>query len=220
MIRIYHAYRNNFEKNLYIFEKHKNIKISISKDLTLVSVMNKDCYDNSYLAKQCKNNSIDLVVPVSTFNVKNEDWKNTMKISAIVQALKSINTKYVLILDGKDTCILSNLDDDFLKEFEKLDCDILFNMQKLPMPNINFKDYRHPINAGVCVGTREALLSFYSECEKVNAKNEYILKNGMPSEQFIIRKTANDSPLIIKTDYEMILFTCYSEFLKKETDKE
>jgi hypothetical protein len=214
MIRIYHAYRNNFEKNLYIFEKHKNIKISISKDLTLLSVMNKDCYDKSYLVTQCKNNNIDLVVPVSTFNVKNEDWKNTMKISAIVQALETIDTKYVLILDGKDTCILNDLDDEFLKEFEKMECDILFNMQKLPMPNIKFKDWKYPINAGVCVGKREALLSFYDECEKVNAKNEYILKNGMPSEQFIIRKTANDSPLIIKTDYKMVLLTCYSEFLK------
>ena len=214
MIRIYHAYRNNFEKNLYIFEKHKNIKISISKDLTLLSVMNKDCYDKSYLVTQCKNNNIDLVVPSSTFNVKNEDWKNTMKISAIVQALETIDTKYVLILDGKDTCILNDLDDEFLKEFEKMECDILFNMQKLPMPNIKFKDLEYPINAGVCVGKREALLSFYGECEKVNAKNEYILKNGMPSEQFIIRKTANDSPLIIKTDYKMVLLTCYSEFLK------
>lgn len=218
MIYIYHAYRNNFEKNINIFKRNENIIINVSKDLTLLSIMNEECFNNSYLVKQCKNNGIDLIVPKSTFNIKKEEWKNTIKISTIVKALKEINTKYVLILDGKDTCILNSLDDEFLNKFKEMNCDILFNMQKLQVPNITFKDYKHPINAGVCIGTKEALLNFYKECEELNKIDKYIFNNGLPSEQYIVRKTAHNSALKIETDYEMKLFTCYSEYIVKEVD--
>lgn len=215
MIYIYHAYRTNFEKNIHIFEDYKNIKISVSNKITIISVMNKECFNNSYLVKQCKTNNIDLIIPNSTFNIESKNWKNTMKIDAIVDALTNIDSDYALILDGKDTCILNNLDETFIKLFEELNCDILYNMQKLPVPNIKFKDYKYPINAGVCFGKRESLLMFYQECKKLNRIDSYIFNNGLPSEQYIIRKAAHTSSLVIKADSEMKLFTCYSEYLNK-----
>lgn len=131
---IYHSCGFMGELESKIFKHFRDREIKLDKELTLVSVMNKDCWTNSSLIQQCLNNSIELIIPKCTFNISSEKWKNTFKLEGIIEALNTINTKYVLILDGADTCILDNLDKDFLSKFKTRTVDILFNSQTICYP--------------------------------------------------------------------------------------
>lgn len=215
---IYHGYSNRYTFDIKLLNKIcNNLKFTITNKITIVSVMNEECFNNSFLVKQCKTNNIDLIIPKYTFDIKKEEWKNTTKIISIIKTLKEIDTEYVLILDGRDTCILNNLDDDFIKYFEEFNCDILFNSQVFPFPLNQLKGNTDYLNAGVCLGKKESLLKFYSECSN-HIEDVYLLKNGSPSEQYIIKKVVGYIDLKVKVDIENKLFTYNSNNIRKVAD--
>lgn len=212
---IYHGYCNRYAFDIEFLNKICNaLKIIITKELSIISVMNNECYNASFLVKQCNINKIDLIIPRCTFDIKKEEWKNPTKIMAIVETLKKIDTEYVLILDGADTCILNDLDNDFIKHFKEFNCDILFNSQVFPFPLNQLKGNNDYLNAGVCLGEKESLLKFYSECLN-HIEDVYLLRNGSPSEQYIIKKVVGYIDLKVKVDIENKLFTYNSNSIRK-----
>lgn len=207
MSYVVHYFGESFENNKDKLENLIANDFQVSKDISIISVMNRDCYNNSYLIKQCNYNNININIPESTFNISSVEWKNTLKIDSIFKELEKVKTKYVLILDGKDTGILKDLDDSFINIFNELDCDIVFNYQLSNYPLSTFNSKVNHLNAGVCFGRLDSLKEFYNLCSEMNKNDEYISKyNSKPSEQYIVKKAALSSNLNIKIDSGFKLF--------------
>jgi len=208
-----HCYGKYFDDIKHFLDENYNTNFILDSRISIISPMNKGCYDNSYLVKQCGLNNIKLLQSEKVFNVSKEDWTNILKIEAIIELLEKVNTEYVLILDGKDTCVMNDLDADFINKFKQYNADIVYNASKERYPWVSLESYEfikinHSkfINAGICIGYRDKLLDFYKEC--LNNINDIVLGyDKKPSEQYIIRKTATSTKIIVRCDYNFILFT-------------
>lgn len=185
----------------------------VNSQISIISIMNKECYDESVLARQCAFNSILLYNYPNLFNITSKEWVNTLKIEGILNELSHISTEYVLILDGRDTCILKNLDESFIQTFNNMNCDIVFNYQSSCYPNNFFKKTKiQHLNAGVCFGKKDDLLQFYQECAKNNQQYKHISEyNNKPSEQYIVKLTALNTNLKIHIDNTGQLFYTSSQ---------
>ena len=221
MSYIAHCFGESYDKAKEWLKSNCSNVLQIDPRISIISVMNKECYDNSILVKQCAYNSILLNIPSSLLEISSEQWINTLKIEGIINELIQISTEYVLILDGYDTCILKNLDSSFIQKFNDMKCDISFNYQLACYPSEFFKKTKvHHLNAGVCFGKRNALLKFYQECASNNKEYKYISKyNNKPSEQYIVKLTALNSDLKINIDSQGQLFYTSSFLQLKERIK-
>lgn len=211
---ICHAYAEVFLKSKNIFEENLNNIFKVDKSITIISPMNKSCYNRSYLVKQCELNNVQLLKSEKLFNISINDWSNLFKIEGIIEMLEKTTTEFAVVLDGKDTCIIKDLDESFIEEFKKYNADIVYNSMPHRYPNVaiesrefieanNFKY----INAGLCIGYTNKLLQFYKEC-LANINDVMLGYDKKPSEQYVIRKTVVSSNIIIKCDYNNILFNC------------
>ncbi len=208
------AIRNNF------YNTAKIKQITVHKDITVVSIMNEDCLKDSYLAKQCKENNINLFIPSSTRSI--DKWKNTYKIDGILEALDIITTPYVLILDGRDVQIMKDIDETTIETFKSFNADIVFNGNDHVWPGEKLEneigegkpnDYfaLKYINAGVCIGKRDALKQFYTECKHFIIENK-VNDERFPSEQLVVRTVATKSTVKIDTDDRSKMFTSYFKY--------
>ncbi len=198
-------------------------KITLSDQLSVMSIMNKDCLDKSYLYKQCVNNNIKIIIPELTYNIPKNTWKNTYKIDGILEALESINTPYVLILDGRDTKLVGNLDDDFINLFLSFEKDIIYNGNDGVWPGEKLENeigaeitdtnyfVTQYINAGVCIGLRTKLIEFYKECKQYIADNN-VNEERSPSEQLVVRKVAAKTSIKVGTDAYLKMFASYLKY--------
>ena len=217
MFYVYHAFGSYFSISKDILEAKSKLKFTTLKSIEIISPMNEICYKDSYLVKQCEASNVELLKSEKVFNVSKEDWTNLEKIKAVVDMLEKGTSKYVLILDGKDTCILNNLDTKFLNTFKEYEADIVFNMQtsKHPLVDIETEEFLEAnkfkyINAGVCVGYRDKLLEFYKECLN-NISDVYLCNSKKPSEQYLVRKLATSSDIVVRCDYDLKLFASYKD---------
>lgn len=207
-----HSYAELFAKTKDILEKYSNITFKVDDNISILSPMNKGCYNHSYLVKQCKLSGIQLLTSNKVFNVSTNDWSNLLKIEAIIEMLEKTNSKYSLILDGKDTCICKDIDKDFINKFKEYNADIVYNCTPYRYPNreiepkefIEINNFKY-INAGVCIGYTDKLLQFYKEC-LVNITEVVNGWDGKPSEQYVIRKTVVNSSIVVRCDYNNTLF--------------
>ena len=209
---ICHAFGRTFTRANYILENNFNNKIKINPDITLVSPMNEYCYKNSYLVKQLNLNDIPVMKSNKIFYINEADWNNTFKIEAIIEILEKTTTEFAVVLDGKDTCIIKDLDNNFINDFKKYNADIVYNSMAERYPNIrldgeqSLTNTNHCyINAGLCIGYTDKLLDFYKEC-LANINNTVNGWDDKPSEQYIVRYTAINSSVIVKCDYNKTLF--------------
>ena len=113
-------YQNKNNEDIYVLHfpgtgiiGHENIisenldrPIQMDSNLSIISIMNQDCYDKSFVVKQCVYNNI----PIFNTAINEQKWNNCMKINHILECLEQIKTDYVLILDGRDTLIVNDLD--------------------------------------------------------------------------------------------------------------
>lgn len=221
-----HNYYNAKEEPLYVlhfpgngFIGHQNIlldnaerKIKVSDKLSIISIMNRSCFKNSILAKQCDLNHIKL------YNTALEEdrWNNTIKIRHILQCLSQIDTDYALILDGRDTLIVNDLTDTFIEQYHAFHSPVIYNGTPAPYPNVIIESLQELLsipgkqkylNAGVCMGARDSLISFYTRAEEIN-KTQY----NNHSEQYIIRLTRKLYPKLAAVDSENSLFRIIHQY--------
>lgn len=142
--------------------------------------MNHSCYDESFIVKQCGYNNI----PIFNTAINEQKWNNCMKINHILECLKQIETDYILILDGRDTLIVNDLDATFIEKYLSYKIPIVYNATPIPYPNtvieplqelLKISGTHKFLNAGICVGTKEALVEFYKQAKIINDKiyNKY-----------------------------------------------
>ena len=169
------------------FEENRNF--TISKDLSIISIMTADFWEDSPVRKQCDYNGVHIYN--TGYDVKPEEWSNTMKIELILEALEQIETEYVIICDGRDVAIVNDLDDKFLDKVKRQKYPVMYNSTIFRFPDVAVEnvfdilsqpgEFKH-FNAGVCVGTVKQLKYFYNLCKKYNKQ----IKNNF-SEQLVLR---------------------------------
>lgn len=191
----------------------------IPDDLTIISVWTTD--SKCVLYQQLKNNDI----PISNCYIPREEkWSNPYKIECILSALKSIKTKYVLILDGYDVVIYNW--NDLLEKFKAFNAGIVFNASKNNYPGYfgDFPIKQHTskfryLNAGCCIGDVKSLIYFY---EKVNDFYKTQPMNQWNSEQFIVRNIYKDycnyteDYNLVKLDTECTIFQTFGQIMYKQ----
>lgn len=151
-IKIIHLPGSGLEEHRELAEYNLDRSFNISKDLSIISVMNSQCEKDSFILKQCEFNNIQLLNTASDVIF----WSNPIKIEHILECLKKVTTKYVLILDGRDTVITGDLDDSFIEKY---------------------------LNAGVCIGDKGSLVSFYTKAQEIknnmsdnNNSEQYLIR--------------------------------------------
>lgn len=195
-----------------IIEDNLERTIKISENLSIISIMNKECWETSPIRKQCDYNNIKL------YNNALEDthWNNTLKINHILECLEEINTEYILIVDGRDVIIVNDLDDNFINKYKSFNIPIVYNGTPVAYPKkyieslqelISIPGKQKYINAGVCLGTKDALKEFYTKASEINKK--YPTNN---SEQFIIRITRKLNPSLAMQDSENKIFRIIHQY--------
>lgn len=208
-----HLYVLHFPGNGMTYEDAKKIiadtqelEFTVSSDISIISTMTKDYWNDSILKKQCDKNGVEIINPA----INESDWNNTKKIGYILEALDTIDTSYCLILDGRDVQICNNLDDSFIEKFKALGYPIIYNGTPNAYPNVVVESIQETIcikgkqkylNAGVCIGEREALKDFYAKAAQINVENP-----NNHSEQLIIRKTRKKYPTLAGWDSDNRIF--------------
>lgn len=187
-----------------------NRKIKVSDKITLISPMNKPVVEKSYLKKQCDFNNIDLVIPELAYNTV--DWNHCNKILMILEALEKATTEYCVVLDGSDTIIVNDLDDEFINKCLSYNSNILYNADIKRFPkNYNEKlspevshSYTKFMNAGICFGKTSELLKMFNEIKPLV---KWFLKNP-GGDQLLIKMYRNDiDENAYEVDYDCKLFT-------------
>ena len=205
---VLHFPGTGLEGHMDIIKENLNRDISVSKDISIISIMNRQCYNLLFIVIQCYYNKIHLYNDA----LEEINWNNTLKISHILSVLDNINTKYALILDGRDTIIVNDLQEQFIETFKTFNSPVIFNGTPVAYPDVcieslsellQIKGKQKFLNAGVCFGTVEGLKNFYSKAQIIN-ETMYMTNNN--SEQLIIRHTQNRYPNMVCVDHENKLF--------------
>lgn len=195
----------------FIIEDNLNRKISVSDELSIISIMNYECEKHSFVKKQLDNNNI----PLYNTAIYERQWNNVLKIKHILKSLEQIKTKYCLIIDGRDVVICNNLDNEFIAKYKSLEKPIIFNGTPISHPNmpiepiqdlIKIKGKQKYLNAGVAIGETKILKIFYSKAYEISQKNP-----DNHSEQMIIRMARQKNPELAGHDSENSIFRIVHE---------
>lgn len=198
--------------NEYIIERELTRQIKISNNLSIVSIMNKKCWDKSPIRIQCEYNDI----PLFNSAIDESEWNNTLKIQHILNCLTQITTDYVLIVDGRDVIFVNNLDDILIDKYICLNKPIIYNGTPVAYPKIpieplhellQIKGKQKFLNAGVCIGEKNALIDFYMKASKINKQYP-----NNQSEQYIIRLTKHLYPQLAGHDSENSIFRIIHQY--------
>lgn len=173
---------------LNIIDDNMDRHITISSDISIISTMNRHCWDNSPIRDQCARNNI----PICNTALEEKDWSNPLKIKHSLICLEQATTEYALLVDGRDVVIVQDLDDEFIEKFKKFNKPILYNGTPAAYPKVpiepleelfQIKGKQKFLNAGVCFGEVEALKVFYSQCAEISST-----LHENKSEQLVVRK--------------------------------
>lgn len=221
-IKIIHLPGSGLEEHRELAEYNLDRSFNISKDLSIISVMNSQCEKDSFILKQCEFNNIKLLNTASDVIF----WNNPIKIEHILECLRKVTTKYALILDGRDTVITGDLDDSFIEKYLAFDTPIVFNGTPVAYPSspiieslqeiIKIKGKQKYLNAGVCIGDKDSLISFYIKAQEI--KNNMFNNNN--SEQYLIRLTKKRNPKLATVDYNNNIFRIVHKYDSKIIENE
>ena len=140
-------------------------KIKVNSNISMISIMNRECWNHSPIRKQCQFNDI----PLYNLAMNQTQWNNTLKMNYIIKCLEWIDTEYAFISDGRDVILVNDLDDAFIEKYKAFGKPILYNATPNSFPiiveDINYivhvKGNHKFLNAGVCFGKKKELLEFY-----------------------------------------------------------
>ena len=181
-----------------------------STRLSIVSTWTDDSL--CYLAQQCSVYKIPLINCVPDDYDKTQPWYMPNKIQFFLNVLNSINTEYVMFLDGYDVLITQL--NDIIQKFESQKYHVLFGPSCNNYPDVKIDivknrfmhgPYRY-FNAGCVIGYRDDLIKFYTEAlEFINISNQ------LKSEQFVLRHvyakySYDDEQDFVGVDYNCNIF--------------
>mgnify|MGYP001050597568 CR=1 FL=1 len=207
---------------LNIIDDNMDRHITISSDISIISTMNRHCWDNSPIRDQCARNNI----PICNTALEEKDWSNPLKIKHSLICLEQATTEYALLVDGRDVVIVQDLDDEFIEKFKKFNKPILYNGTPAAYPKVpiepleelfQIRGKQKFLNAGVCFGEVEALKTFYTRCAEISAT----LPDNK-SEQLIVRMARQEMKDLVAIDHNNELFRIchpYDTVIKEEADK-
>ena len=188
----------------------------VPEDMAIISIWTSD--NKCILNQQLQKNNINLI---NCYIPTDEAWTNPYKIQCILKTLKSLKTKYALILDGYDVVI--NSFKDIISKFESFNAGVVFNASKNNYPFVLWdrskacsnSKFRY-LNAGCCIGYTDKLIEFY---EKVFKEYQNRPTNRWNSEQLIVRraykpyKDYSDDYNLIKLDTKCDIFQTFGQGL-------
>ena len=207
---------------IHIIDINKKRKFTILPDISIISTMNRSCWESSPIKYQCELNSITIYNTA----LREAEWNNTLKIDHILRCLDQISTQYALLVDGRDVVITADLDEKFIEKFKKFNKPILYNGTPAAYPKVaiepleelfQIRGKQKFLNAGVCFGEVEALKTFYARCAEISAK----LPDNK-SEQLIVRMARQEMKELVAIDHVNELFRIchpYDTVIKEESDK-
>lgn len=207
---------------IHIIDINKKRKFTILPDISIISTMNRSCWESSPIKYQCELNSITIYNTA----LREAEWNNTLKIDHILRCLDQISTQYALLVDGRDVVITADLDEKFIEKFKKFNKPILYNGTPAAYPKVaiepleelfQIRGKQKFLNAGVCFGEVEALKTFYARCAEISAK----LPDNK-SEQLIVRMARQEMKDLVAIDHNNELFRIchpYDTVIKEEADK-
>ena len=114
------------------------------------------------------------------------------------------------------TTQLNDLNDDFINKYKELNKPIIYNGTPVAYPHtviepiqelMSIKGKQKFLNAGICIGEKNALIKFYSKAEELNKQ-----KINNHSEQYIIRTIRNLYPNLARHDSENKIFRIVHQF--------
>lgn len=193
-------------------EEQKNKTFAIHNDLSIISIMNSSCWENSPIRVQCELSGIQIL---NTAFAENE-WNNTLKIKHILRCLDDVPTKYALIVDGRDVVVTADLDEAFIDRFIQFGKPVIYNGTPTAYPKeavepldelLSIRSKQKFLNAGVCVGEAESLKRFYTlagEILKTLPDNK--------SEQLIIRMARQKMKNTVGIDHDNEIFRIYHSY--------
>ncbi len=161
---------NCFSKELFDLNLLNTNKVCVPENVTIITVENQ--VEKSPLIKQLTKSNIKFVNGCET----DEDLpdlngdKLILKVDYIYEALKKVDTEYVLFLDSRDT-IIFNLD-NLIENYSEYGYDIIFGNDPSPFPE-NFKtvlEQNHSnsfINSGTIFGKTDSMLSVFGKISKL-----------------------------------------------------
>jgi hypothetical protein len=194
-----------------IFEDLLKRKLTPPQNVDFVTFFNNKYY--AIFAQQLENNNIAYI---NGFDRIDGKWDNRDKVGYALRALDKCTNGIVIICDAND--VLVNTFDGILEKFKDSGKRILFNgtTNNHPeilidkVPNRDFLGRFRYFNAGCCIGYKEDLIKFYSECQKFLDTNPY---NPWKSEQFILRnifaKYLENNNTTVGYDYNCNIFQTF-----------
>lgn len=207
---------------LNIIDDNMDRHITISSDISIISTMNRHCWETSPIKDQCARNNI----PICNTALEEKDWSNPLKIKHSLICLEQATTEYALLVDGRDVVIVQDLDDEFIEKFKKFNKPILYNGTPAAYPKVpiepleelfQIRGKQKFLNAGVCFGEVEALKTFYTRCAEISAT----LPDNK-SEQLIVRMARQEMKDLVAIDHNNELFRIchpYDTVIKEYDEK-
>lgn len=180
-------------KNISLMPKtvnavYKKAKLyNLNNNIAIVTIFTNK--KKAILAHQLEKNHIQYFNALPNDYDYSQEWYMPNKIKYFINILEKIDSKVILILDAYDVLISSF--DNIYEKFINQKYRILFNAtyNNFPDEEIDYienreqyDDWHKYFNAGCCIGYKEDLIRFYSEClEFIN------IENKLNSEQKIVR---------------------------------
>lgn len=183
------------------------------EDVTILTTATKDTMENCPLIYQLDKSGVSFINSAKDYE---GEWKKTIKLPLILNALSTIDTKYTLLLDANDVVMLKSIDQDFITTFNKFNCDILFNGSQYLYPKIISamieKEHESPfvnhyLNAGVCFGYTDKIHQIYDTAYYHSQHKHYA---PFESEQYYVRIgiIEHEKDVKVKIDDASHLFLC------------
>lgn len=205
-------------KKIPLIGGNKFTQFSVPKNVTIITTANDTIKGSALLLKQLKNANVNFIncVPDGTYN-----WNNRFKIKFLLDALKTVKTKYCLILDSLDVAIVSDLK-DIVNIYKSYNVQTLYNGTTAEFPDVTIENIPNRIekfgpysffNAGCCIGTTKSLIKIYLEANDIVNATDLEGDKHANSEQYFMRKVfANHlEDNLIGIDWQCKIFQCWHD---------
>lgn len=182
------------------------------EDLTILTFNNTN--EKMLLQKNLENRNVDYILLGQGI----QKWSNPLKINLLVDALPSVKTKYVLVLDAIDVVISSDLG-NIISDFQRLNCSVLYNASCVVYPRESRysrmeekivdpkkSGFCH-LNSGCFIGLTDFCLAMYERC---SGFSDDITNEHHYSDQIKIKAMYVDLHPQMKIDYECKIFQVWN----------
>jgi hypothetical protein len=184
-----------------------NLILETDSELTIITWNSRN--NKEIVEKRLEKNNVPYIV----LGENNKNWINSDKIKLTYDAIKKINTKYILAIDCYDVLFFGS-PKEVLKRFKKLNCKMLFNAERNFWPDLQvnqtntWKEYQSSINnyytkylnAGVWIGERHFCEDFFEKC--LFGVTDLINSNQLPENLGKIKTTDSEQIVMHRIWFE------------------